>query len=210
MRTRVKICGITRVEDGLAAARAGADAIGLVFYPNSPRYVEPEKAAVIASALPPFVSKVALFVNAPADEISEVLQQVPIDLIQFHGNECPGYCDEHGKPWLKAIRMKEGTDLLAERERYHKAAGLLVDSYVPGIPGGTGESFNWSVIPERIVGEIILAGGLNPRNVERAVKSVRPWGVDVSGGVEAEKGIKDAAAIKQFVRGVELADRDYT
>jgi phosphoribosylanthranilate isomerase len=208
MRTRVKICGITRIEDGLAAARAGADAIGLVFYPNSPRYVEPEQAAEIASAMPPFVSKVALFVNAPAEEINAVLQQVSIDLIQFHGNECPDYCDAHGKPWLKAIRMKEGTDLLVERDRYRKAAGLLVDSYIPGVPGGTGETFNWSLIPEEIAGDIILAGGLNPGNIREAVTSVRPWCVDVSGGVEASRGIKDASAIKQFLRGVQLGDRD--
>jgi phosphoribosylanthranilate isomerase len=208
MRTRVKICGITRIEDGLAAARAGADAIGLVFYPNSSRHVEPEQAALIARAMPPFVSKVALFVNAPAEEIAEVLQQVPIDLIQFHGNECRDYCAGHGRPYLKAIRMKEGTDLLAERERYHDAAGLLVDSYRPGVPGGTGETFNWSLIPREIAGEIVLAGGLDPHNVRDAVTSVRPWAVDVSGGVEISGGIKDASAIEQFVRGVQLGDRD--
>jgi phosphoribosylanthranilate isomerase len=208
MRTRVKICGITRIEDGLAAARAGADAIGLVFYPNSPRYIEPEQAARIAAALPPFVSKVALFVNAPAEEIGEVLRQVPIDLIQFHGNECPDYCGEHGRPWLKAIRMKEGTDLLEERQKYSAATGLLVDSYRPGVPGGTGETFNWSLIPQAIAGDIILAGGLNPQNVREAVSSVRPWAVDVSGGVEASRGIKDAESIEQFIRGVQRGDRD--
>lgn len=209
MRTRVKICGITRIEDGLAAAGAGADAIGLVFYPNSPRYVEPGQAARIAASLPPFVSKVALFVNAPSEEIAEVLQKVPIDLIQFHGNECPDYCAGHGRPWLKAIRMKAGTDLMAEREKYSSAAGLLVDSYRPGVPGGTGETFNWSMIPPEIAGEIVLAGGLNPQNVRDAVNSVRPWAVDVSGGVEASKGIKDAKAIEQFIRGVQLGDRDH-
>jgi len=208
MRTRVKICGITRIEDGLAAARAGADAIGLVFYPNSSRHVETEMAARIARAMPPFVSKVALFVNAPADEISTVLQRVQIDVIQFHGNECPDYCAEHGRPFIKAIRMKEGTDLIAERERYRDACGLLVDSYVPGVPGGTGETFNWSQIPREIAGEIILAGGLNPRNVYEAVTNVRPWGVDVSGGVELSGGIKEASAIEQFVRGVQHGDRD--
>ncbi len=208
MRTRVKICGITRIEDGLAAARAGADAIGLVFYPNSPRFIETEMAARIARAMPPFMSKVALFVNAPADEISAVLRQVPIDIIQFHGNECPDYCADQGRPYIKAIRMKEDTDLVAERERYSAACGLLVDSYVPGVPGGTGETFNWSQIPRDIAGEIILAGGLNPHNVYKAVTSVRPWAVDVSGGVEISGGIKDAAAIEEFVRGVQHGDRD--
>ncbi|MGD8556170.1 MAG: phosphoribosylanthranilate isomerase [Chromatiales bacterium] len=208
MRTRVKICGITRIEDGLAAARAGADAIGLVFYPNSSRFVETEMAASIARAMPPFISKVALFVNAPADEISAVLQQVPIDLIQFHGNECPEYCAGQGRPYIKAIRMKEGIDLLAEREKYDTACGLLVDSYVPGIPGGTGETFNWSLIPREIAGEIVLAGGLGPRNVHEAVTTVRPWGVDVSGGVEISGGIKDATAIQQFVTGVQHGDRN--
>ena len=208
MRTRVKICGITRIEDGLAAARAGADAIGLVFYPNSSRFVETEMAASIARAMPPFISKVALFVNATADEISAVLQQVPIDLIQFHGNECPEYCAGHGRPYIKAIRMKEGIDLLAERDRYDTACGLLVDSYVPGIPGGTGETFNWSLIPREIAGEIVLAGGLEPRNVHEAVTTVRPWGVDVSGGVEISGGIKDATAIQQFVTGVQHGDRN--
>ena len=208
MRTRVKICGITRIEDGLAAARAGADAIGLVFYPNSGRYVEPARAAEIARAMPPFVTRVALFVNAPVEEISEVLQQVPIDLIQLHGNECPDYCARLERPYIKAIRMKADTDLLAERDRYREAAGLLVDTYVPGVPGGTGETFNWSLIPRSLAGDIILAGGLTKHNVLEAVINVRPWAVDVSGGVEASTGIKDASAIQQFVRGVQLGDRD--
>ena len=208
MRTRVKICGITRVQDGVAAAAVGADAIGLVFYPNSPRYVEIEQAAEIASALPPFVTKVALFVNAPADEIELVVSQAPIDLIQFHGNESPDFCSAQGKPYIKAIRMKAGVNLHQQRELYYQSCGLLVDSYRAGVPGGTGESFNWSLIPADLSAEIILAGGLTPANVADAIRAVHPWGVDVSGGVEAAKGIKDAQTIKQLIRGVELGDRN--
>lgn len=207
MRTRVKICGITRPEDGVAAARAGADAIGLVFYPNSPRHVEIEQAALICRELPPFVTKVALFVNAPAEEIAAVLEQVPIDLIQFHGNECADYCDSHNRPWVKAIRMKDGVDLHQERAHYQNASALLVDSYRAGVPGGTGETFNWSKIPADMAGDIILAGGLNPGNVADAVQQVRPWAVDVSGGVEVEKGIKGSSLIAEFIRGVKVGDR---
>ena len=169
MRTRVKICGITRPQDGVAAARAGADAIGLVFYPPSPRYVEIEQARQICDALPPFISKVALFVNADSGTIREVCDAVPIDLIQFHGNECPDYCREQGKPFIKAIRMQDDVDLHHERERYAYAAGLLVDTYKAGVPGGTGETFNWSMIPQELAGEIVLAGGLTPDNVADAV-----------------------------------------
>ena len=216
MRTRVKICGITRVQDGVVAAAAGADAIGLVFYANSPRYVEIDRAAEIVSALPPFVTKVALFVNAAANEVEDVIRQVPIDLIQFHGDESPGYCCAQGKPYIKAIRMKPGVNLHEQRELYHQSCGLLVDSYRTGVPGGTGESFNWSLIPSDLCAEIVLAGGLTPHNVATAIRVVHPWGVDVSGGVEAAqgakkeitKGIKDAEAIKQLIRGVELGDRN--
>lgn len=216
MRTRVKICGITRVQDGVAAAAAGADAIGLVFYANSPRCVEIEQAAEIASALPPFVTKVALFVNAPADEVEHVIRQVPIDLIQFHGDESPAFCSAQGKPYIKAIRMKPGVNLHEQRELYHLSCGLLVDSYRAGVPGGTGESFNWSLIPADLCAEIVLAGGLTPHNVTAAIRAVHPGGVDVSGGVEATqgakremiKGIKDAEAIKQLIRGVEIGDRN--
>ncbi len=207
MRTRVKICGITRAQDGVAAAAAGADAIGLVFYPKSPRCVEIDQAAEIASMLPPFVTKVALFVNASADEIGQVVSQVPIDLIQFHGDESPDFCYAQDKPYIKAIRMKPGVNLHKQRELYHQSCGLLVDSYRAGVPGGTGESFNWSLIPSDLCAEIVLAGGLTPHNVADAICAVQPWGVDVSGGVEAAKGIKDAQAIKQLIRGVELGDR---
>ncbi len=216
MRTRVKICGITRIEDGIAAAVAGADAIGLVFYPNSPRYVAIGQAAAIASALPPFVTKVALFVDATEEEIDSVISQAPIDLIQFHGDESPDFCSAQGKPYIKAVRMKPGVNLHEQRELYHLSRGLLVDSYRAGVPGGTGECFNWSLIPADLCAEIVLAGGLTPHNVAAAIRAVHPWGVDVSGGVEAAqgvkreiiKGIKDAQAIKQLIRGVELGDRN--
>ena len=212
MRTRVKICGITRAEDGVAAAMAGADAIGLVFYADSPRCVAAAQAAEIVAALPPFVTTVALFVNATAEEIEQLLAQVPVDLIQFHGDESPGFCAAQGRPYIKAIRMKPGVDLHHQRERYHHSRGLLVDSYRAGVPGGTGESFNWSLIPANLQTEIVLAGGLTPHNVADAIQTVHPWGVDVSGGVEvqqgAKKGIKDAQAIQQLIRGVELGDRN--
>ena len=216
MRTRVKICGITRVEDGLAAAAAGADAIGLVFYDGSPRCVERRRAADIAVALPAFVSRVALFVNASAEEVERVLTEVPVDTIQFHGDESPRECAVYGMPYIKAVRMRPGVDLHRQRERYRQAAGLQMGEGVAGawyndragVPGGTGETFNWSLIPSDISAEIILAGGLNAANVTAAIEAVRPWAVDVSGGGEASKGIKGAKAIEQLMRGVQRGDRD--
>jgi len=204
MRTRVKICGITRLEDALAAAGAGADALGFVFYPPSPRNIEVERAAEITAALPPFVTTVALFVNADAGTIAEVVRKARIDLLQFHGNECPDYCARHGRPWIKAIRMKEGVDPEAEARRYAGAQALLLDAYRPGVPGGTGEAFDWDRIPPSLAPRIVLAGGLTPENVTEAVRRVRPWAVDVSGGVEAAPGVKDADKIERFLRGVTL------
>ncbi len=205
-RTRVKICGITRREDAEAVARAGADALGLVFYPPSPRHVEVEQAARIVRGLPPFVSIVGLFVNADRETIDEVLERVPIDLLQFHGNECPDYCAGFGKPWLKAVTMKPGVDLSAEARRYAGASALLVDSHRPGVPGGTGEVFDWRRIPPELAGGIVLAGGLRPDNVAGAVRLLRPWAVDVSGGVEQAKGIKNAALVEEFIQQVKQAD----
>ncbi len=206
MRTRVKICGITRTEDALAAARAGADALGFVFYPPSPRNIEVEQAAEITAALPPFVTTVALFVNADAETIAEVVRKARIDLLQFHGNECPDYCARHGRPWIKAIRMKEGVDPEAEARRYAGAQALLLDAWRPGVPGGTGEAFDWDRIPPDLAPRIVLAGGLTPENVTEAVRRVRPWAVDVSGGVEAAPGVKDADKIERFLRGVTLGE----
>ncbi|BAO44214.1 phosphoribosylanthranilate isomerase [Thiolapillus brandeum] len=204
MRTRVKICGITREQDALAAVRAGADALGFVFYPPSPRHVEVAQARQIIRSLPPFVTTVALFVNADRGSIAEVVQETGIDLIQFHGHECPDYCAEHGRPWIKAIRMQDGLDPDKAMADYAGAQALLLDAYRPGVPGGTGETFDWRRIPEHLAGRIILAGGLTPDNIAHAVRQVKPYAVDVSGGVEAEKGIKDADAIQRFMRGVQL------
>ncbi len=206
MRTRVKICGITRAQDAQDAVRLGADAIGLVFYPDSPRAVSVAQAAEIVRHLPPFVTVVALFVNAACADIAAVLQQVRVDLIQFHGEESPEECAGHGRPWIKAVRMRPQTDLTAVQQRYAGAAALLLDTYQAGTPGGTGTAFDWSLIPAEMAGSIVLAGGLTPANVEQAVREVRPYAVDVSGGVEREKGIKDAEKIAAFIRGVERAN----
>ena len=204
--TRVKICGITRVEDALAAAHSGADAIGLVFYQHSPRHVGIELAAQLADALPPFVSVVGLFVNADAALVREVLARVPVDLLQFHGDETPEYCAQFGKPYLKAIRVRAGVDLLQCASDFRSARGLLLDAHVEGIPGGTGRAFDWTLIPKRLPLPVILSGGLDAENVAAAIKQVRPYAVDVSSGVEASKGIKDAAKIAAFINEVKRAD----
>jgi len=204
MRTRVKICGITREQDALAAVRAGADAIGLVFYPPSPRHVTPEQAATITRRLPPFVTVVGLFVNADADTIRESVQAGRVSLLQFHGQECPDYCAGHGLPWLKALRMKDDLDLDKAAADYAGAAALLLDAYRPGVPGGTGETFDWGRIPAQMAERVVLAGGLDPDNVAEAVRRVRPYAVDVSGGVEAAPGIKDPDMIARFIRGVRV------
>ncbi|MCB1762452.1 MAG: phosphoribosylanthranilate isomerase [Gammaproteobacteria bacterium] len=206
MRTRIKICGITRREDAQAAVAAGADAIGLVFYPPSPRAVSAETAAVLVQHLPPFVTVVGLFVNADQHEIERVLDTTRVDLLQFHGDESPTACGLYHKPYIKAIRMRADTDIHLERDRYRDAAALLLDTYRPGVPGGTGAQFDWALIPRDIAGDIVLAGGLDPDNVTAAISSVRPYAVDVSGGVERGKGIKDAAKIRAFIRGVERGD----
>lgn len=202
MRTRVKICGITRTQDALSAVEQGADAIGLVFYPPSPRYVELEQAKQIAAVLPPFVSCVGLFVNADAETIAEVVDQVGIDLIQFHGNECAEYCAQHRRPWIRAVRMQPEVDVHAQIQQFAAARGVLLDAYRAGVPGGTGETFDWERIPADLAGQLVLAGGLNADNVATAVAQVRPYAVDVSGGVEAAPGIKDADRIARFMRAV--------
>ncbi len=207
MRTRVKICGITREQDALDAARLGADAIGLVFYPPSPRAVTAAQAAAIVRRLPPFVTVVALFVDATREAIAAVLEQLPVDLLQFHGNESPDDCRGHGRPWIKAVRMREGIDLHAVKTAYAGASALLLDTYRPGRPGGTGTTFDWSAVPAELASEIILAGGLSAGNIASAVRQVNPYAVDVSGGVERQKGIKDADKIAAFMRGVESANQ---
>lgn len=204
--TRIKICGITRVEDVQSAADSGADAIGLVFYPASPRHVDIEQARLLLDASPPFVTVVGLFVNAEPSRVREVLASVPLDLLQFHGDETPEYCMQFGKPYLKAIRVKPGVDLLQCASDFHEAKALLLDAYVEGVHGGTGAVFEWSLIPEILRPRIILSGGLAAENVASAVTQVHPYAVDVSSGVEATKGIKDAAKIAAFTNEVKRAD----
>ena len=200
--TRIKICGITNVSDAVLAANAGADAIGLVFYPDSPRYVNIEKAKEIVNLLPPFTNCVGLFVDADEKTIRDVLQQVAIDTLQFHGHEPEQACALYGKPYIKAIRMREDVDLEEEAVKYSSAKALLLDTYVKDTPGGTGLSFDWDKIPsqDKRTKPIILAGGLDADNVKHAIHQVKPYAVDVSGGVEAEKGKKDPEKIINFIR----------
>ncbi len=208
LRTRIKICGITRVEDALKVVEAGADAIGLVFYDPSPRSVRINQAREIAAAVPAFVSVVALFVDPTKDYVQEVLNNVRIDLLQFHGDEENDFCSQFKAPFIKAIRVRQASDVVASSLRFPDSIGILLDSYKPGIPGGTGESFDWSLIPKNHSNPIILAGGLTPENVASAISDVQPFAVDVSGGVEASKGIKDSVKIKEFVS--EVYDVDYS
>jgi len=202
---RSKICGITRVDDALTAAKAGADAIGLVFYAKSPRAVDVRQAREIVAALPPFVTTVGLFVNASRCEINEILDAVPLDMLQFHGDETPAQCEGFHRPWFKAIRVGNGEDIEAQVARYANASGILLDTFVAGVPGGTGERFDWSLIPAALAKPLILAGGLTAENVQQAIAQVRPYAVDVSGGVEASKGVKDASKVMAFVGRVRAA-----
>lgn len=202
---RSKICGITRIEDALAAADAGADAIGLVFYAKSPRAVDVHQARAIIAALPPFVTTVGLFVNASRCELNEILEAVPLDLLQFHGDETPSDCVGFNRPYIKALRVRPGDDLEAACQHYAGASGILLDTFVAGVPGGTGEAFDWSLVPARLSKPIILAGGLSADNVAQAIAQMQPYAVDVSGGVEQAKGIKDAARIEAFMRAVRQA-----
>jgi phosphoribosylanthranilate isomerase len=205
MNTRAKICGITRVQDGLDAVRFGAHAIGLLFYAPSPRSVTVEQARAVVDALPPFVTAVGLFVNADAAAVRSTLAAVPLQLLQFHGDETPEYCAAFGVPYLKAVRVRPGVDLLQYAQNFHGARGLLLDAYVEGVRGGTGATFDWALIPRSLPLPIVLSGGLDPDNVGAAVRAVRPWAVDVSSGVESAKGIKDAVKIEAFMNGVRNA-----
>ena len=202
---RSKICGITRIEDALAAAEAGADAIGFVFYARSPRAVTPQRARALARLLPPFVTPVGLFVNATPPEVEAVLARVPLQLLQFHGDESESDCARHGRAWIKAARMRPGVDLLEFSTFHRRASGILVDAFVEGYGGG-GKTFDWSLIPDGFARPLVLSGGLDADNVAEAVRRVRPWAVDVSSGVESAKGIKDAAKIAAFIAGVRHAD----
>ncbi|MGQ7274789.1 phosphoribosylanthranilate isomerase [Marinobacter sp. V034] len=202
MTSRTKICGITCKEDALVAARAGADAIGLVFYAPSPRAVTVTQAAEIVSALPPFVTTVGLFVNPEPAFVHQVLAEVPLDLLQFHGDEPEAFCDQFDRRWIKAVRVRQSSDVIDAFKAYSRSSGLLVDAYDPKRYGGTGATFDWSMIPESRPLPLILAGGLNSANVSAAIEAVRPWAVDVSGGVEREKGIKDPTRIVEFLKEV--------
>lgn len=206
-RTRIKICGYTQVEAALHAAQAGADAIGLVFYPPSARYVDPARAREIARALPAFVSSVALFVDAEAGYVRAVIEQVRPGLLQFHGDETADYCRQFGLPYIKAVRVQTGLDLVQYATRFQDAQGLLLDAYLAGEAGGTGKVFDWNLIPRTLPLPLILSGGLNPANVAAAVAQVRPWAVDVSSGVEIGKGVKDATRVEQFITEVNNAGR---
>lgn len=203
--TRIKICGLTRSEDVLAAVGAGADAVGLVFYPPSPRNVTIEQAQRLAQDVPPFVSLVGLFVNASPAEVRAVLDAVPLSLLQFHGDEDEAYCLQFGRPYIKAARVHPGLNLLEYAASFPSARGLLLDAFVEGYGGG-GKTFDWSLIPSRLPLPIILSGGLDPTNVAAAIAAIRPAAVDVSSGVEQAKGIKDAGKITAFIAGVHKAD----
>lgn len=200
--TRVKICGITSCSDAQLASDYGADAIGLVFYPPSPRCVAIEQAEKIVKSLPPFTSSIALFVNAQREEINSVLNQVEVDIIQFHGDESAQFCRSFNRPYIKAVRMKDGLDLYSVEKKYACARGLLLDTYKKGVPGGTGESFNWDKVPSDLTKPIILAGGLAAENVAQAIQQVQPYAVDVSGGLEASRGKKDRLKIAAFMANI--------
>lgn len=204
-RTRVKICGITRVQDLEEAVRVGADAVGFVFYPPSPRFIAPERAGELAARVPPFVTRVGLFADAEPDFVRSVQSLVTLDLLQFHGDEDAGYCGQFGCGYIKAARVRPGLDLIEFARSYPAARALLLDAYVEGY-GGAGRTFDWSLIPRDVPLEIILSGGLNPDNVGAAIRSVSPWAVDVSSGVEAAKGIKDADKLAAFMAAVKNAD----
>lgn len=202
VRTRVKICGITRVEDAVAAAAGGADAIGLVFYPPSARNVDLTLARRIAEATPCFVTTVGLFVDPQPDEVRKVIDTIPLDRLQFHGDESEAFCRQFEKPYIKALRARPGIDFIEVAAGYPSAAAVLLDSYKQGVAGGTGEVFDWQSIPLELRASIILAGGLNPDNVARAVRDIQPAAVDVSGGVESSPGLKSAEKIRAFIEAV--------
>ncbi|TRZ64770.1 MAG: phosphoribosylanthranilate isomerase [Rhodocyclaceae bacterium] len=204
-RTRIKICGITRAEDLHSAADLGVDALGFVFYPSSPRYLTAEQAARLVNQVPPFVTSVGLFVNADPVMVSRMLQSVPLQMLQFHGDEDAAYCAQFGRPYIKAARMRPGLDLVEYATSFPDARGLLLDSFVEGY-GGAGQVFDWRLIPDRLPLPLVLSGGLEASNIEIAIRAVRPWAVDVSSGVETGKGIKDAAKIAAFITGVRNAD----
>jgi phosphoribosylanthranilate isomerase len=206
-RTRVKICGITRLEDALAAAEYGADAVGFVFYEKSPRALSPDDASSICARLPAFVTKTALFLDADRRAVESVLDTVPVDLLQFHGSEDAAFCRSFNRAYIKALGMiQDRANLVAQAAQYHDALGLLLDSHAPGAAGGTGETFDWTSIPAELEQPVILAGGLDAGNIASAIEHVHPWAVDISSGVEVGKGIKSAAKIRAFMQEVNKVD----
>ena len=205
-RTRIKICGLREPAHARIAAEAGADAVGVVFYGPSPRFVRAEEAKAVVDALPPYVAAVGLFVNATEAEVRTTLAAVRLDLLQFQGDELPDFCERFGLPFVRAVRMAATTDLVEYARRFHRAKALLLDAHVPGQPGGTGRTFDWSGVPRELPIPLILSGGLNAQNVGRAMREVRPYAVDVSSGVEASRGLKDPAKIVEFIRSVRSED----
>ena len=203
LRTRIKICGIKHRNDALKAVECGADAIGLIFVEKSPRYVSLTDARIIAESLPPFVTVVGLFMDTPEEIVREALSVVPINLLQFHGEEKPSFCDQFELPYIKALRMRENVNVTAFAQEYPNASGILLDTYHKGTGGGTGQTFDWNLIPGDIPLPLILAGGLNPDNVAQAIEKVKPYAVDVSSGVESEPSIKDHGKIEQFIKEVQ-------
>ncbi|WP_293934857.1 phosphoribosylanthranilate isomerase [Iodobacter sp.] len=210
MKTRIKVCGLRDADMALRTAELGADAIGLVFYPPSPRHVEIDAAMQIVAVLPAFVSSVGLFVDADVSFVRGVLNKVPLDLLQFHGDETPEYCWQFGRPYLKALRVRPDINLVEYAQRYVDGLckGILVDAFVEGVPGGTGEAFDWDLLPKSLPLPLILSGGLHSDNVYAAICKVKPWAVDVSSGVESSKGIKDAAKIAAFINQAERNAHD--
>nr|WP_297458265.1 phosphoribosylanthranilate isomerase [uncultured Halomonas sp.] len=205
-RTRIKICGLTREEDIDSAVAAGADALGFVLWPGSGRALDAGRLAQLAARVPAFVTRVGLFVDQDPAFVRRC--EAYLDLIQYHGDESPATCAQASRPWIKALRMRDGLDLQAAANDYREARALLLDAYKPGVPGGTGETFDWSRIPANLAKPVILAGGLDPANVGGAIRSVRPFAVDVSGGVERAKGIKDPDKIRAFIQQVTLAQSE--
>ncbi|UJP05277.1 MAG: phosphoribosylanthranilate isomerase [Nitrosomonas sp.] len=202
MTVKVKVCGITRSEDAQVAIQYGADAIGFVFWPKSPRYIDPQSAADISAKIPAFVTTVGVYVDPDAAWVEQSSRIAKLGLLQFHGDESPEFCSQFSLPYIKAVRVRQGADLLQYAARYHTAKGLLLDAYTEEMPGGTGHTFDWNLIPRDLPRPLILSGGLNPGNIAAAIQQTEPWAVDVSSGVEIAKGIKDSNKIFAFMQGV--------
>ena len=205
MRTKIKICGITNLKNALEAVEVGVDALGFVFFSKSPRYINPKKARAIINLLPSFVLRVGLFVNAPKEEVLSVISESRVNLLQFHGDEDEKFCNQFNLPYIKAISLKDGINLLEYCQLFVSSSAILIDTYSHEMRGGTGKTFNWDLIPKNLPLPLIIAGGLDSKNVSSLINSVNPYGVDVSGGVEIDKGIKDLSMMKNFVLGVNNA-----